>query len=292
MHPALPNPDVTLPTLLGPHTPNGVVLIDQAITQYQPGSVHVALSGGDDSLAVLHLAHYLPGLITGAVFIDTGINLPGAEERAGNLAADHGLSMTVYRALENTLADGTPDPQDYDQMVMAYGFPGPFMHRKMFNRLKGRAFARHTREQLARHGGRVMLLSGTRRSESQRRARVVEPHHRDGNTVWVAPMWDWSTRRRNEHLEHFRLPRNPFKPKVGVSGDCLCGAYAKPGELSRITRHFPCVGARLHALQDRVNAAGFPWGYEDAPITPAPAGDLFSEHDAAFNFTCVGCSHS
>ena len=50
-----------------------------------------------------------------------------------------------------------------------------------------------------------------------------------------------------------------------MSGECLCGAYAKSGELAQIKFFFPSTGERLENLQRRVIANGFPWRWEEGP---------------------------
>ena len=48
-----------------------------------------------------------------------------------------------------------------------------------------------------------------------------------------------------------------------MSGECLCGAYAKEGELDRIRKYYPDVADRIEKIEDEVIATGFPWGWED-----------------------------
>ncbi|GHG37707.1 hypothetical protein GCM10017784_35190 [Deinococcus indicus] len=268
---------------------SGLPLIMQAVEEHQPTRIFAMFSGGNDSVAVLDIARRHPQF-TAAVYIDTGIALPEAEPRAREICERLNVPLIVYRALENTRADGTADPQDYDQLVLERGFPGPTPHGhgKMFNRLKQRQFGRLVRDH---PNGRIMLISGSRRSESARRARNVRPVTREGRTVWVAPIWDWSGAQRDAYLAQMDLPRNPFSPLIGVSGDCLCGAYAKPGQLAAIEEHYPCVGQRLRDLERRTAEAGFPWGWESGP--PAnwknePMPHLYG--GAAYEYTCAGCA--
>lgn len=281
------------PVLLGPPRLSGLPLLLNVAQTQDVTHVYAAFSGGDDSISSLEVARHMPNF-KGAFFIDTGINVPGAEARAREICERRGAELIVYRALENTRADGTLDPQDYEQIVLEHGFPGQVMHQRMFDRLKGRAFSRLVRDVRNRLGAkRVMLVSGTRQAESRRRARTVQPFQRAGNTVWAAPLWNWSTRQRDEFAALMKLPRNPYKAQIGISGDCLCGAYSVPGELEKIEQAFPCVGRRLRDIERRVKAQGFPWGWDERPPSDwaaVPMPTLLPAEDTAYTFTCVGCA--
>ncbi len=81
--------------------------------------------------------------------------------------------------------------------------------------------------------------------------------------VWVNPFY-WATADHfRAYREAHRLPANPVKDALGMSGECLCGAYAHAGEVARVRRTCPETADRLDALERRVRDAGFPWGYED-----------------------------
>ena len=87
--------------------------------------------------------------------------------------------------------------------------------------------------------------------------------HRAGRRVWCAPFHYIS----NEEVAAYRseqgIPESPVRQKLCLSGECLCGAFARPGELKEIEFFFPQTGAYLRELQCRVRAAGFPWGWDE-----------------------------
>jgi hypothetical protein len=67
-------------------------------------------------------------------------------------------------------------------------------------------------------------------------------------------------------LMHMDVPRNRVSDLIGMSGECLCGSFAKPGELDMVGEHFPAIRAHIEALQVRARAAGFTypldtWGH-------------------------------
>lgn len=116
-------------------------------------------------------------------------------------------------------------------------------------------------------GERVMYISGVRSQESQRRMGTTVPQKIDGRRVWVAPCHDWSQQDCADAREITGLRQNPVCELIGMSGECLCGAFAKPGELE-ILRGWPLTHpcyVRIMDLQQQVFAAGFTWGWGERP---------------------------
>jgi len=71
---------------------------------------------------------------------------------------------------------------------------------------------------------------------------------------------------------------------LGMSGECLCGAYAHKGEMALIKMVCPSTHARLVALEETVKKK-HGWGWEDQPpkVKKCKAtGDMFMPF-------CVGC---
>jgi hypothetical protein len=79
---------------------------------------------------------------------------------------------------------------------------------------------------------------------------------------------------------------NPWRQRIvlladliHMSGECLCGAFAKPGELDEIGDWFPDVAAHIRGLEAKVRAAGAPeercrwgWGaYRDRKTAEQPS---------------------
>jgi hypothetical protein len=81
------------------------------------------------------------------------------------------------------------------------------------------------------------------------------------------------------------VPTNAVSDKLGMSGECLCGAYAKTGELDNIRAHYPDVAAEIDQLEQFVRDSGAPaeyctWGHGLAMTAPATAtpGGIGLEH--------------
>ena len=73
-----------------------------------------------------------------------------------------------------------------------------------------------------------------------------------------------------------------------MSGECLCGAFAKEGEKARIRFIEPELADYLDRLELEVRAAGHNWGWEDRPPrrrADTDTIDMFTD----FRPMCIGC---
>ena len=84
-----------------------------------------------------------------------------------------------------------------------------------------------------------MLVTGVRTEESTRRMQHVDVVQREGAMLWVAPIHDWTTDDKYAYIAEHDIPRNDVADLLHMSGECLCGAFAKPGELQFIRSLFP-----------------------------------------------------
>jgi len=136
----------------------------------------------------------------------------------------------------------------YEEMVLAWGFPGPQQHKVMYTRLKERAL-----RQLARDvEGRFVLSTGIRLDESVRRMRNYAGAgqvYRDPvftRRVWVNPIAHWSKADCHDYMDAEGLARNPVSDLMHKSCECMCGAYARPGEMQELETWFPDTARYLH----------------------------------------------
>jgi len=179
-------------------------------------------------------------------------------------------------------------------MVLEKGFPGPWYHTRMYTKLKDLALAQLVREHKSRKPDEIVLISGVRSAESQRRMGSVKPMNRHYARLWVAPIHRWTREDCTVYLDNEGLRRNPVAEKLGRSGECLCGAYARKGELDTLEKHYPNTAAQIRDLEKEVKARGFTWGWEEAP----PRGwrdsnlkKMFKDMDNP-NPLCQDCSKS
>lgn len=229
-------------------------------------------SGGKDSATAAHVLDKR-GELAGVVALETGISTPDWRAFVTEEAEQQGWDLVFAKT-----------PVLYRDLVLKYGFPGYDMHRVMFSALKGRA----VREFKKAHPGAV-LASGVRRRESGRRKRNTSiPADWEGLPV-VRPILDWSTERVWTYLKDNGLRRSPAYATLGISGDCLCGAYATPTEKTLIEVFYPPTAKLLRELEVDVFAAGWKngWGWGNGLGNGFDAATQQSQLEA---YACGSCA--
>lgn len=203
----------------------------------------VLYSGGNDSTV---LAHLMRERVDHAVHCNTTIGIEETRQFVRDTCAGWGLDL-----IERTA------PVSYRELVLERGFPGPGMHFKMYQRLKERVLDGVRRELVAdNRRERVLFIAGRRRSESKRRQNIPL-YERDGSVIWASPLAMWTKLDMNTYrLMQGDVPVNSVSEKLHMSGECLCGAFAKSDELEEIRFWFPQMADEIYALEAEVKAAG------------------------------------
>lgn len=193
---------------------------------------YVLLSGGKDSVTTAHWlnAH---GMLAGCVAIDTGISIPEWRPFVERLCESQGWPLTIVGTLVT-----------YEWYVRQYGFPGPGSHSQAMRWLKERGV-----DQFRKRNPGALLASGVRRGESARRFGTVREWNVLGKMVIWAPLIDWTTADVWAYVHEHELERSPCYATLGISGDCLCGAFASPGERDAMAECHPEVDARIRRLE-------------------------------------------
>lgn len=211
--------------------------------------VYCLFSGGKDSFAAAKQLQ-IHGRLTAVVLLDTGIAIPDWEQSVLAVARQHGFPAEVYRT-----------PIRYEWLVERYGFPGAGGHSMAMTYLKGRAI-----REFKRAHPRAELASGVRWRESNRRAvNTKEVGQFEGVTIY-SPIFDWTTDETWAFCRAHGYEKPPQYIKIGVSGDCLCGSYARPDEREALREFYPEVHERICAIE-RSRPAGAPrckWGWANA----------------------------
>jgi 3'-phosphoadenosine 5'-phosphosulfate sulfotransferase (PAPS reductase)/FAD synthetase len=227
-------------------------VLDEAYERFSPVAVRALFSGGHDSLTATAIAFAwgkARGVEVRAAHINTGTGIPETSEFVRSVCRDQGWSLRELH----------PKPErDYEWMVKRFGFPGPGQHGLAYRYLKERQLDTLVREakRNAKRSDRVLLVSGVREQESVRRMSHVERIQRQGAKVFAAPIYNWSKVDCNRFIEKYGLPRNPVVDILHMSGECLCGAFARPGEMAELEAWFPHVADRIHSLEADVEAVG------------------------------------
>lgn len=230
---------------------SALAVLDRAVAEHKPSHVFALFSGGHDSLTAASIAAKHPAF-TATVFIDTGTAIPDTIQFVQDTVFAQDWPLLVYKA-----------PERYEDIVLKYGFPGPASHGLMYRRLKERALDALIRDHKIGWRDRIALVSGVRTDESTRRMRARDYVHRDGASVWVPIIHDWTKADCNRHIEAEGLDRSPVADKIHRSGECNCGAFAAPGEMRELEFWFPAFANRLHSLEAAVELTGHPacvWG--------------------------------
>lgn len=244
--------------------------LGRAIIRTKPVAVFGLFSGGHDSVCATTIAAMFREF-EGAVHINTGVGVARTRQYVRETCFNRRWRLREYEATKCVSAKGKPAPQIYRDFVLRYGFPGPDGHGMMYARLKERCLRMLQREwkcsASVKHPRRVLYVSGCRSDESDRRMANTDEVQIDGQRIWCAPIHDWTKLDTTVFMEHMGIPRNPIVDLIHKSGECLCGAFAKPGELAELALWPETRPAydEIVALEKEVRAAGFPWGWEDAP---------------------------
>lgn len=225
-------------------------ILDRAIEEHKPTHIFAMFSGGHDSIVATEIASRHPQF-SGVVHVNTGIGIEDTRIFVRSLCNERRWNLLEYY----------PPDRQYEDLVLEFGFPGPGAHSKMYSWLKERPIAQLVREHKRKRFDRIMLVTGVRRQESIRRMGHVKDIFRQGARLWVAPLVSWTALDCRDYMAEVELPLNPVVDLLHMSGECLCGAYAKEGELEEISLYFPGVGQYIKDLEKRVMSNGFPWGW-------------------------------
>ena len=142
-------------------------ILERAVSLHKPKYAVAFFSGGYDSLVTTHLTmsymeRYYPKLPRFVAHINTGIGIEETRTLVRETCARYGWTLKEYTTADN-----------YDDLAMEYGFPGPAMHGVMYIKLKERPVAQMIREQ--KKFDRLLLFTGARKQGSERRMGYVVP---------------------------------------------------------------------------------------------------------------------
>lgn len=264
------HPDILEGQSLEAAEADGRRILDRVVAEYQPAVVFAGFSGGHDSLVAAHFASQHPSF-TGCLHINTGIGIEQTRQFVRDTCAEHDWLLKEYHP-----------PVSYEEIVLKWGFPGPKGHTIIYNRLKERCLRQWTREYKRFWKDRVVVVTGVRRAESRRRMGTLTEINRDGARVWCAPIINWTAKHKAEYIAKHGLKTNPVVALLCMSGECLCGAFAKPGEREEIELWFPDAAAEISRIEALAREAGVHavWG------TPPPRREKTEKASMALCHSC------
>ena len=238
-------------------------ILARAVDDHRPVAVVGLFSGGTDSHCATQLAsEVVPLKFVAHINTQTGIRQTLEHVRATCAAKGWALReytppmIRQFGGRTRLVTPAHPDARTaYEAYCYHFGMPGPRQHTMVYQRLKDRCVARITRELKRRRGDRVLFVSGVRRSESKRRMGYDQPVQVEGGRVWVAPLLFWSDADKEGYMRSRGIVKSEVSRQLCMSGECLCGCYASPGELDEIALFFPEAAAYLRELTRRVRAA-------------------------------------
>lgn len=230
------------------------------------------LSGGKDSMTACDVLAE-NGKLLGCVALKTGISTPDWEDFVRQTCANKGWPLEIYET-----------PVKYDEYIEKHGFPGPGRHGWIMNRLKGRGIQQFKKM----HKG-CALASGVRRNESKRRVGNTQPFGVWEGVPIFCPIYDWTDDEVWAYFNYKGFERAPAYSTLQISGDCLCGAFARKDELEAIRFHYPELGQRLDSLGDRIkdrHPTKCKWGWGADLINLPGAGYVKTSKQ---RLICVEC---
>jgi 3'-phosphoadenosine 5'-phosphosulfate sulfotransferase (PAPS reductase)/FAD synthetase len=242
-------------------TTDPVEIVAQAKEQFNPIGTYILSSGGNDSMVLLD---YMASRIDfdAVLHINTGTGVK-----------ENGIAITTEFLRDHCEKANYPfieltPPRSYEEAFIENpvinGLPGPGMHRISYVILKERPLKAFTKTIKKHRLDKVMFLTGIRSAESRNRmgykSQVVD---RRGSWVWVNPIYFWDNDKMKKYRADHNLPQNPVAEHIHISGECLCGAFAKPGELEELRFFFPETAKRIENWEKRCEEKGLKycrWG--------------------------------
>jgi len=247
--------------MINEKTPNEIITeaIDQGLTDF-----YVAYSGGKDSGIVLDIvAKNYTDNFKGVIFVNTGIATQATIDFVKDYCNDHNYKLyTLYphdvKRKKISKYGKIGDPFTYENRILYHGFPMSGSHNITMAELKFYPMRTFIGKKI-KNGERPAIISGVRKKESTRRntrKSYSKYINSDGNVIFVCPLYfksnDWVTKYWIEN----DIKRSPVYDTLHISGDCLCGCFAKKEELKLLQMFHPEVFAEIKRLEKLIKKKG------------------------------------
>ena len=224
--------------------------LSEMIDKHTPIHTTVGFSGGHDSLVCTHLV--MSHLPDASVFhCNTGIGVEKTREFVRDTCKEQGWPLREILPEEHKGCS-------YEEWVERYGFPQGGAHSYMYINLKERAIEQYLREIKEGHHlrSRILLCFGVRKDESVRRMGKIKREWRRRAPVYLSPIIDFTSADKEEYIKKYELPRNPVVDTLGMSGECLCGAFSHKGEKDLVKLVCKDTYDKISAMEQKVKELG------------------------------------
>jgi len=260
-------------------------IISEAIHEYNPVQVALMFSGGHDSLVSSHVSATILSEMDVPFVVyhgDTTIGIPETQEYVKSICNKYGWELVIRQP---------PKEEDrFESIVAKHGFPGATTtaHQMVYRKLKERAlrhWVTHECKTSVYSREHAVLITGIRKDESRVRMGYINENNKEDSRVWSNPIFWWSKKKCEDYMSDNSLPRSPVKDAICISGECLCGCFAKKEEYNEIRAMYPHVADRIDELHELAKKNGHPWRWGTGPT------DWYKNHppDQLDMFMCVGC---
>jgi len=225
-------------------------ILDQAINDWNVDSFYVGYSGGKDSgIALDYTAKYFPNHFKGVIFADTGIGTQATIDFVKKYCKERKYSLNIVKP-ENVIRKKTSIPFSYKNLVMRYGFPSHSGHTMVMQQLKLFPIRQFIHQRI-KAGEKPCIITGIRKKESARRSRnYYTPIDKDGKMVYVKPLFYKTNEWVYRYFVENDVKRSPVYETLHLSGDCLCGCFAKKGEAKLLQIFHPEVYDKILKLEN------------------------------------------
>lgn len=265
-------------------------IIERVISEYNPKKFILMVSGGHDSITNAHISATILTEMNLAFEVyhgDTTIGIPETQEYVKRICESYGWKLNIRQPPNKNWW--------YEKIVERYGFPGPTKksHQYMYRYLKERAlnkFVSHECKTRPHSRENIALLSGVRQSESTIRMGYSETINKQKSKIWVAPIFYLSEKDVHDYMTIYNIPCNPVKERICISGECLCGCFARNEEWAEIQAAYPETAKRINDLWEIAKCNGFPWHWASGPTEwKKEQTEKNKPKQAMLEFMCVGC---
>lgn len=237
--------------------------LNEAVEKYRITDIVALFSGGNDSITATHIASQHP-LFRGCIHVNTKtspVSEYASQEAERKMKAMGWQYITVSPFLT------------YRQIVAKNGHPGAAVHTMIYDYLKGRPITHAKKLWVAKlngieltpeliadeHGNlqmftrkknahRFMFITGIRKHESQRRAKMPVSSWQNG-VLWYSPVHEFTKADITTYIEQHQLPVG-LSSRTLTGGECDCRCFAKPGENEAKEALFPIMRQYREKLEE------------------------------------------